>query len=140
MAEAIESVTTLHPLRTGEGCGWVFAWWPVFDSVSGGRPTDPVEFEVGFVDGGAGEVRRRLVDVAAVPVRGCAGFASYRGQRNYPGLHWPACIGAHIGFESWLERDEAVALDFDIAKTLHVLWPRSTRSTTATGAPCTATA
>ncbi|MGC5030877.1 hypothetical protein [Micromonospora sp. DT229] len=36
-------------------------------------------------------------------------FPSYRGQ----GLYWAACIGDHVGFESWLEREEAMALDFD---------------------------
>jgi len=36
------------------------------------------------------------------PVRG---FASFRGQRNRPGLWWFATTGEHVGHESWLERD-----------------------------------
>ena len=44
------------------------------------------------------------------PVRS---FPSYRGQRNFPGLWWSATSGRHVGFESWLERDHAMLLDFD---------------------------
>ncbi|MGB6163351.1 MAG: TnsA-like heteromeric transposase endonuclease subunit [Pseudonocardiaceae bacterium] len=39
-------------------------------------------------------------------------FPSYRGQRNFPGLYFAACMGRHIGFESWLERDQLMMLDF----------------------------
>ncbi|WP_329196090.1 TnsA-like heteromeric transposase endonuclease subunit [Streptomyces sp. NBC_01435] len=39
-------------------------------------------------------------------------FPSYRGQRNFPGLYWSAATGGHVGFESWLERDQAMLLDF----------------------------
>ena len=44
------------------------------------------------------------------PVRS---FPSYRGQANFPGLWWSATSGRHVGFESWLERDHAMLLDFD---------------------------
>lgn len=44
------------------------------------------------------------------PVRA---FPAYRGQRNYPGWYWSATMGRHVGFESWVERDHLVALDFD---------------------------
>jgi hypothetical protein len=44
------------------------------------------------------------------PVRG---FASFRGQRNRPGLWWFASTGEHVGHESWLERDRLMALDAD---------------------------
>jgi hypothetical protein len=40
-------------------------------------------------------------------------FATWRGQRNYPGLYWSATTGGHVGFESWLERDHLMRLDFD---------------------------
>jgi hypothetical protein len=42
-------------------------------------------------------------------------FPSYRGQRNWPGLWWSATLGRHVGYESWLERDHAMMLDFDSA-------------------------
>ncbi|WP_435812950.1 TnsA-like heteromeric transposase endonuclease subunit [Streptomyces rochei] len=40
------------------------------------------------------------------------GFPSYRGQRHFPGLYWSSTTGGHVGFESWLERDHAMLLDF----------------------------
>jgi len=40
-------------------------------------------------------------------------FFSYRGQRHFPGLWWLATTGRHVGYESWLERDHVMALDFD---------------------------
>lgn len=39
-------------------------------------------------------------------------FSSYKGQRNFPGLYFAACLGRHVGFESWLERDQLMMLDF----------------------------
>lgn len=44
------------------------------------------------------------------PVRG---FASFRGQRNRPGLWWFATTGELVGHESWLERDRLMAMDAD---------------------------
>lgn len=41
------------------------------------------------------------------------GFASYRGQSSFSGWWWSATTGAHVGFESWLERDQLMLLDFD---------------------------
>ena len=40
-------------------------------------------------------------------------FLSYRGQRHFPGLWWLATTGRHVGYESWLERDHLMLLDFD---------------------------
>jgi len=48
------------------------------------------------------------------PVRS---FPAYRGQRNYPGWYWSSTMGRRVGFESWVERDHLVALDFDRAVT-----------------------
>ncbi|GGK98811.1 hypothetical protein Ppa06_67060 [Planomonospora parontospora subsp. parontospora] len=48
------------------------------------------------------------------PVRA---FPSYKGQRNYSGWYWSATQGRRIGFESWVERDHLIALDFDPAVT-----------------------
>ena len=72
-------------------------------------------FGMAWVEAGS-EVRRPLRDVMGVafedvqPVRD---FPSYRGQRDFPGLYWSATTGRHVGFESWLERDHAMLLDFD---------------------------
>jgi hypothetical protein len=46
----------------------------------------------------------------AVPVRA---FASYRGQKSFSGWWWAATTGLHVGYESWLERDHLMLLDFD---------------------------
>jgi len=59
-------------------------------SVPGGRLTDPVEFEVGFVVEGGGEVRRHLVDVADVAFEQVPAVRSFRsywyGSRHFPPL------------------------------------------------------
>ncbi|MFF3165394.1 TnsA-like heteromeric transposase endonuclease subunit [Streptomyces sp. NPDC003273] len=48
----------------------------------------------------------------AVPVRP---FRWPTGGRHFPGWYWSATSGQHIGFESWLERDHLVLMDFDPA-------------------------
>jgi hypothetical protein len=74
-------------------------------------------FELRYLDaGGTGVVERqaalsacwntRFEDVP--PVRS---FPSYRGQRNFTGLYFAACMRRHVGFESWLERDQLMMLD-----------------------------
>jgi hypothetical protein len=74
------------------------------------------EFEVEFL-GVDGVVQRgplaqcwsvRFEEVA--PVRS---FPSYRGQRNFPGWWWSSTLERHVGYESWLERDHLMLLDFD---------------------------
>jgi len=73
-------------------------------------------FELGFVEVG-GRCRReplsgcgtvRFEDVS--PVRA---FRWSKGQRHFPGWWWSATMGGHVGFESWLERDHVMLLDFD---------------------------
>ena len=78
----------------------------------GSRPT---EFSLAFLDGGC-ERRGLLSELWSVrfekiaPVRE---FPSFRGQGNFPGLWWSTTTGAHVGYESWLERDRVMLLDFD---------------------------
>lgn len=50
----------------------------------------------------------RLED--GLPVRR---FRARKGQRHLSGLWWSATVGRHVGFESWLERDHVMLLDFD---------------------------
>lgn len=75
--------------------------------------------EVEFADGGGhrrlpldacGEVRFEV----GAPVRS---FRWSRGQRYFPGWWWLAAAGRHVGYESWLERDHVMLLDFDPAVT-----------------------
>jgi hypothetical protein len=44
-------------------------------------------------------------------------FRWSRGQGNFPGWWWLATTGRHVGYESWLERDHLMLLDFDPAVT-----------------------
>jgi hypothetical protein len=97
-------------------------------------------FEVLYLDpdAGGGVERRgplsacwaeRFEDVP--PVRE---FPSYRGQRSFPGWYFAACMGRHVGFESWLERDQLMMLDFSpqvrafAAQPFWLLWPSSGRT------------
>ncbi|KAB1927086.1 TnsA-like heteromeric transposase endonuclease subunit [Micromonospora sp. ALFpr18c] len=72
-----------------------------------------------------------VVDVLDRPVRS---FPSYRGQRNFPGWYWSATVGRQVGFESWVERDHLVALDFDpsvsgiVSQPFWLLWPGESKT------------
>lgn len=39
-------------------------------------------------------------------------FPSYKGQRNFAGLFWCSTNSRLVGYESWLERDHLMCLDF----------------------------
>ena len=73
-------------------------------------------FEVAFADPDRGLVRGALNESTGMlfervaPVRS---IPSYQGQRNNPGFYFSATMDAHVEYESWLERDEAMVLDFD---------------------------
>jgi hypothetical protein len=92
-------------------------------------------FEVSYVDA-AGAAHRgvlgELWDVAFERVAQARRFPSYRGQRNFTGSYLAATSGATVGFESWVERDVAMQLDFDpavvgFASQPFALWWRSGR-------------
>ena len=40
-------------------------------------------------------------------------FRFEKGLRNFAGWWYFATTGAHVGFESWLERDHLMLMDFD---------------------------
>jgi hypothetical protein len=96
-------------------------WVRVADSgglkPAAGRSGRSVGFEVVFAGADGGDVVRmplaQAVEQRFEAVSPVRGFPSYRGQRNYPGFYYAACSDGHVPFESWLERDEAMALDFD---------------------------
>jgi hypothetical protein len=87
-------------------------------SVLPGFGTLVTEFEVEFVAADGVRTRVSVLDAARVsfeqvePVRR---FPSYRGQRYFPGLWWSSTVSGHVGYESWLERDHLMLLDFDPA-------------------------
>jgi hypothetical protein len=75
------------------------------------------EFHVDFMEPG-GVVRLGSLSTCwdvrfedAPPVRSSP---SVRGQAHFPGLRRSATTGRHVGYESWLERDHAALLDFDL--------------------------
>src|SRR5260370_8765076 len=72
--------------------------------------------EVEYVDPVRGRERKPLA--ACWPtrfdrMRPVRGFASFRGQRNFPGWWWFSRTGELVGYESWAERDVLLALDAD---------------------------
>lgn len=68
---------------------------------------------------GVGARRRRpLLDCVTVrfeDVRPVRPFRWPKGGCHFPGWYWAATTGQHVGFESWLERDRLVLMDFDPA-------------------------
>jgi hypothetical protein len=66
--------------------------------------------------GAAGWKRESLLTCRAVafedvePVRR---FRWSKGRREFAGWWWSATTGRHVGYESWLERDHVMLLDFD---------------------------
>src|SRR6202171_6431941 len=83
------------------------------------RPIDPSAddgFEVSYVSCDGAEHRVPLAQAWAVPLEQglpVRRFTSRKGQRHLSGLWWSATTGRHVGFESWLERDHLLHLDFD---------------------------
>ncbi|MDG4750410.1 TnsA-like heteromeric transposase endonuclease subunit [Micromonospora sp. WMMD718] len=88
------------------------------DSAAAVGVVDAADFLVEFV-GEGGELRcEPLTRCAAVRFEDVAparSFAMFKGQRNFPGRWWSSTVAAHVGYESWLERDHVMLLDFDPA-------------------------
>jgi hypothetical protein len=73
-------------------------------------------FEVEFTGSDGGCCRGRLGELWSTPFERVApvrSFPSFRGQVSFSGLYYAATVDAHVGFESWLERDVVMMLDFD---------------------------
>lgn len=105
--------------------------------ITGSAPAAEEGFEVAWLDADGVEQQASLSEAALVPfeaVPPVRRFPSYRGQRNFPGLYWSATMGGHVGFESWLEREHALLLDFDpevvgyAGQPLWLFWPETTAS------------
>lgn len=72
-----------------------------------------VGFEIGYVDDAGRQRRDPLAEVVSSAVAfenisPSRAFPSFRGQRNNSGWWFFATTGAHVGFESWLERDHVM--------------------------------
>jgi hypothetical protein len=73
-------------------------------------------FGVSFVDTAGGRRRGPLSSCWMVPfeqVLPARAFGSHPGKKSFSGLWWLATTAEHVGYESWLERDNVMALDFD---------------------------
>jgi len=85
-------------------------------AVRGAAPASLSGFAIGYVGPDGRSRLDNLADFAGVAfetVRPVRSFPAYRGQRHNTGLWWSATIGGHVGFESWLERDHLILLDYD---------------------------
>jgi len=94
-------VTALHLERSRSACPAVCEGFVV-----GHTSEDGVEHWTSLAEAWAARFE------LGVPVRR---FTSRKGQRHLSGLWWCATTGGHVGFESWLERDHVMLLDFDAA-------------------------
>jgi hypothetical protein len=75
------------------------------------EPSADDGFEVSYVAGDGAEHRVPLEQAWAVPLEQfipVRRFRSRKGQRHLSGLWWSATTGGHVGFESWLERDQVL--------------------------------
>jgi hypothetical protein len=114
------------------------------NSTASTAPDVVMGFEVGWVTSTGEQARLPLADVwglrfeDAAPVRR---FVSYRGQRHLSGRWWSATVGRHVGYESWLERDHVMALDFDpdvvgiASQPFWLFWPSGSRRESHPPAP-----
>ncbi|SCG72456.1 hypothetical protein GA0070613_5085 [Micromonospora inositola] len=91
---------------------------PATAATSDKRLYGPERFDVNFIDSEGREFQEPLIQCwnqpfeAALPIRS---LASYRGKKSFSGLWWLATTSDHVSYESWLERDHVMALDFDPA-------------------------
>jgi putative transposase len=71
-------------------------------------------FDLDFFEGGQ---RRRIAlgagwNVRFEHVRPVREFRWNKGDRSFPGWYYAVTTGSHVGYESWLERDRLILLDF----------------------------
>src|SRR6266536_4044905 len=95
-----------------------------------------VSFEVSFSVEAGRQRREPLLSCWDVPFERAApsrSFPSFKGQRNFPGLWWSATTGEHVAYESWVERDVAMLLDFDPQIVAFVAQPFGFAGPTAAG-------
>ena len=86
----------------------------------------PGAFEIGYTAHDGAQHRVPLAEAAVVrfaDTQPARRIRTRKGQRHLPGLWWSATTGEHVGFESWLERDHLVALDFDARRGAAVVVP-----------------
>ena len=107
-------------------------------ALPGKAPALPGAFEIGYTAQDGALHRVPLAEAAVVrfadtqPTRR---IRTRKGQRHLPGRWWSATDGRHIGYESWLERDQLMWLDWDRAVTGIASQPFRLRWATEEGEP-----
>jgi len=96
-------------------------------------------FWLSFLGETDGRPAVRKVPLADAPgtrfeyVRPVREFPSYPGRRGFPGLWWSSTMRDLVGFESWLERDRLMLLDFSpevaafSSQPFWLTWPAGTK-------------
>ncbi|MEV0398418.1 TnsA-like heteromeric transposase endonuclease subunit [Actinoallomurus sp. NPDC050550] len=90
----------------------------VLRAAPGGVADSADGLKVGYVTEDGASVRVPVTEawgLALEMAQPARRFTSYKGQRNLPGRWWSATDGRRVGYESWLERDHLMLLDFDPA-------------------------
>lgn len=85
-------------------------------SAAAGLVARSAEMVVEFAEADGARRRERLGSCWDVRFEGVAPARGFRwafGQRHFSGWWWLATTGEHVGYESWLERDVLMSLDFD---------------------------
>ena len=76
----------------------------------------PGSFEMGYTAHDGAQHRVPLAEAAVVrfaDMQPTRRIRTRKGQRHLPGRWWSATDGRHIGYESWLERDQLMWLDWN---------------------------
>jgi hypothetical protein len=98
----------------------------------------PGAFEIGYTARDGAQHRVPLAEAAVVrfaDAQPARRIRTRKGQRHLPGRWWSATDGRHIGYESWLERDQLMWLDWDRAVTGTASQPFRLRWATEEGEP-----
>ncbi|MFD3456059.1 TnsA-like heteromeric transposase endonuclease subunit [Streptomyces sp. NPDC058691] len=77
---------------------------------------DLSDIDVTFVDREGGARSGSLAALWGEPfelARPVREFVAFKGQKNFTGEYWAATSRFLVGYESWVERDAAMALDFE---------------------------
>jgi hypothetical protein len=87
----------------------------MLEAVHGTAPGPPHgEFDVETIAEDGARRRVPLASATRIPLADMTParrIKARKGQRHLPGRWWSATDGRHVGYESWLERDEVMWLD-----------------------------
>jgi hypothetical protein len=111
-------------------------WVPLADGAAVALTAGRSVFALEFVDQTGRRRREALpacLNVAFEDVSPVRGFRWSKGMASFAGWWWSATMDRHVGFESWLERDHEMFLDFDLdvvafaAQPFWLHWPGEDR-------------